>query len=329
MNETEIEKYYTACTICPHACGINRYERKGFCAAGARLKLAWAGLHMGEEPVLTKHGGSGAIFLSACNLKCAFCQNYQISQEGLGREVGKDEFIEILLRLQAAGAENINIVTGTHHAILLKAYIDEAKGAGLKLPIVWNSSSYESVDTIRLLSNTVDIWLADLKTFNRKIALEAFKTADYIDVAKTAIEEMCKESKIRFDKTTLNDEAPRMLSGVILRHLALPGSLADTHKILEWFSEKLKTKAILSLMTQYTPIKANKKAMELKSFENRLLSSHEDKSLRRYLSELEIDDGFYQELVPDYSWLPDFTRIQSFSSSLSKPIWHYSCGFVQ
>lgn len=334
MNEVNAETWYSACTMCPRGCGINRYKRRGFCGEGADLRLAWAGLHFGEEPVLTKHGGSGAVFLTGCNLQCSFCQNYQISQNGLGRAVGQDEFVEILLALQAVGAENINIVTGTHQAILLAQYIATAKRAGLTLPIVWNTSGYESPAVIRLLADTVDIWLADLKTISRKIAAEAFQAADYPEIAEAAIETMCRQTSIRFKNENTaaenaNDEIPQLISGVIVRHLALPGSLADTYQLLRWFAQKLKHTALLSLMTQYTPVDANTDTKKISSFENRLLSAHEDKALRRFLSELDINDGFYQELVPDYSWLPDFTRIQSFSSALSKPIWHYTCGFIK
>lgn len=325
MDDSTIKKFYTACNICPRKCSINRYKKNGFCNTGSDLKIAWAGLHFGEEPVLTQNGGSGAIFLTGCNLQCSFCQNYQISQKSLGRIVDQNEFVEIALQLQKAGAENINIVTGTHHAILLVRYLRAAKLKGLKIPIVWNTSSYESIETVRLLSDVVDIWLADLKTFNLKIATETFKASDYIDIAKSAILQMCELSKIKMAENTKSN---KLISGVIVRHLALPGDLLHTFKLLKWFSQNIKDKALLSLMTQFTPVITNKNLRKISSFENRLISNNEDKALRRFLSELQIDEGFYQQLVADYDWLPDFTRVQTFSSKLSKPIWHYSCGFV-
>lgn len=329
-SKVNIASWYSACRICPHACGVNRYKRKGLCGENAQLRLAWAGLHFGEEPILTVKGGSGMLFVTGCNLQCSFCQNYQISQEGLGREVGETEFVEIALALQEAGAENLNIVTGTHHAILLAQYIERAKAQGLKLPIVWNTSSYESDSLIRKLSRTVDIWLADIKTFSRQTALELFKAPDYVEVAKLAIETMAEQTKLRFENVENPDvENPKLVSGLIVRHLVLPGSLNDSYELLKWFSEKLKSKALLSLMTQYTPVEKNKKTCTIKTFENRLLNQNEDETLRQFLTDLQIDDGFYQELNPDYSWLPDFTKKQTFSSKLSIPIWHYTCGFVK
>ncbi|MEL3907675.1 MAG: radical SAM protein [Treponemataceae bacterium] len=325
-----VRSWYSACRICPHACGVNRYKRKGFCGEDAQLRLAWAGLHFGEEPVLTAKGGSGVIFVTGCNLQCSFCQNYQISQEGLGRVVGETEFVEIALALQEAGAENINIVTGTHHAILLAYYIERAKAQGLKLPIVWNTSSYESQAIIRKLSKTVDIWLADIKTFSFKTAVGLFNTPDYVEVAKLAIETMAEQTKLRFENAeNSNTEKAKLVSGLIVRHLALPDNLDDSYNLLKWFSEKLKNKSLLSLMTQYTPVEKNKKNCTIKAFENRLLNKNENETLRKFLENLEIDNGFYQELNPDYSWLPNFTKTQTFSSKLSTPIWHYTCGFIK
>lgn len=319
-----IETWYKACTQCPRKCGVNRYERVGICGETADLKIAWAGLHFGEEPPITCKGGAGAVFLTGCNLQCKFCQNFQVSQNSLGKVITENEFTEICLRLQNAGAENINIITGVHHSFLLAKYLNHAKNKGLNLPIVWNSSSYESPAIIRMLSNVVDIWLADIKTFDIKIAIENFNAPDYPEVAQKAIKTMCELSCLIFDKK--QNRNSKLTSGVIVRHLALPGNLSDSRKILKWFAKNLKDKALFSLMNQYTPIK--KSCNKIKSFENRPLNKNEDKTLREVLSELEINDGFYQELEPDYSWLPDFTKVQTFASNLSKPIWHYTCGFV-
>lgn len=324
----DVQAAYASCTMCPHRCGVNRFEHVGRCGEGATLKLAWAGLHFGEEPVLTVKGGSGTIFVTGCNLQCAFCQNYQVSQEGFGRVVDKAEFVEIVLRLQAAGAENLNVVTGTHQAVLLADYIASAKQSGFKLPVVWNTSSYENPYIVKALAGTVDIWLADIKTFDTNIAKNVFNTADYVEAAQKAIIAMCEQSPLRFEEKQDGNENPKLLSGVIVRHLALPENLPDSYRILRWFSKHLKNKALLSLMTQYTPVKNNKKFHSITTFENRLIEKNEDEALRGFLAELEIDDGFYQELEPDYSWLPDFSKVQTFSSKLSRPIWHYTKGFI-
>lgn len=320
---------YERCTACPKCCGVNRNAgERGFCGETAELRIAWAGLHFGEEPPVTGAGGSGTLFLTGCNLRCAFCQNFQISQEGMGRAVTEQEFIEICLTLQAAGAENINIVTGSHAIPALGAGLRAAKRHGLTIPVVWNSSAYETVEALELLAGAVDGWLPDLKTLDAETARRVFAAPDYPERACTALEAMAQLSPLII--TPPDDRYPfgKMLSGVIVRHLALPGKLEDSRAVLYWFAQKLKGSALLSLMTQYTPVAANPKARHIDVFSNRLLNEGEDLRLRAFLEDFGIDDGFYQELVSDLDWLPDFTRVQTFSSALSKPLWHWKTGWV-
>ena len=246
----------------------------------------------------------------------------------MGRAVTEQEFIEICLTLQEAGAENINIVTGSHAIPALGAGLRAAKRHGLTVPVVWNSSAYETVEAIASLEGAADGWLPDLKTLNAGAAGSLFAAPDYPEQACAAIEAMARLSPLIL--TEPDDRYPfgKMLSGVIVRHLALPGKLEDSQSVLRWFAQKLKGKALLSLMTQYTPITANPKARHIDAFSDRLLNEAEDLTLRTFLEDVNIDDGFYQELASDLDWLPDFNRVQTFSSALSKPLWHWKTGLL-
>ncbi|MGP1438124.1 MAG: radical SAM protein [Treponema sp.] len=313
-------KEYDSCVLCPRNCRVNRNTgNAGFCRQDGRLYVAWAGLHFGEEPPITASGGSGTIFITGCNLACAFCQNYQISQEGMGISVEPDDFANICLTLQKKGAENINIVTGSHHTLPILEGLSIAKKNGLMLPILWNTSSYEKKTEIVRLSSEVSIWLPDLKTLDSAFSSSLFNAKDYPQVAKDAILTMAQNSPLIY--TT---EGDKLLSGVIVRHLALPNRIKDTENIIKWFSNNLKDKALLSVMTQYTPINRR----EATKAPDRYISDEEDDFLKDLLSKYDVEEGFFQELVQDSSWLPDFNKLQPFSSSLAKPVWHWSCGFV-
>ena len=318
-------KEYESCVLCPKRCNVNRNAgRTGFCNETNELRIAWAGLHLGEEPPVTGAGGSGTIFITGCNLRCSFCQNYQISQCGIGRAVSLKEFSDICLLLQSEHAENINIVTGSHAIPAIAAGLRVAKQNGLTIPVVWNSSGYETEEALELLKDCVDGWLPDLKTLNKEVAAQVFAAPDYPSVAVKAILKMTNLSPLKIEYANA-EKYPfgKLLSGVIVRHLALPSRMQDTKAVLKWFAANLKNKAFLSLMTQYTPIKTNPHAKKINLFENRMLKNSEDMILRDLLSILQIDDGFYQELVPSDDWLPDFNIRQTFSSSLSKPLWHW------
>ncbi|MEL3906557.1 MAG: radical SAM protein [Treponema sp.] len=320
---------YEHCTACPKACGVNRNTGSaGFCGETAELRIAWAGLHFGEEPPVTGRGGSGTIFITGCNLRCIFCQNFQISQRGMGRAVTEVEFVRICLTLQSAGAENINIVTGSHAIPALAKGLRAAKEHGLCIPVVWNSSAYETETALQSLKGAVDGWLPDLKTLSSSTAQVVFYAPDYPDYARRALAAMADTSPLVITEVKEDYPFGKMLSGVIVRHLALPGKLEDTKAVLQWFAEHLKGKALLSLMTQYTPVSANGTTKGITAFSNRLLDESEDIRLRQFLETFGIDDGFYQELVSDTGWLPDFARVQTFSSALSKPLWHWRERFI-
>ena len=299
---------YKNCRLCPRDCGVDRFAGAGYCGEGADLRLAFAGLHSGEEPPLCGRGGSGTVFVSGCNLGCVFCQNRQISGgstavlagERLGRAVSPEEFTAICLKLQDAGAENINIVTGSHAVPALVRGLRVAKSAGLHLPVLWNSSGYEHTQTLELLDGCVDTWLPDMKTLDSALAARFFNAGDYPAAARRAIELMARKRP------------------VIVRHLILPGYLESTRSVLRWFADTAAGAAErmrLSLMSQYTPVG--------REGPGRTLTEREYETVLGWLGEFGIDDGFCQELVTGSGWLPDFGRPNPFSSHLSKPVWHF------
>ena len=300
---------YSSCTLCPRNCNVNRLAGEtGFCGETAALRIGAAVIHRGEEPPLVGTGGSGTIFISGCNLGCAFCQNYQISQgekERLGRAVTAEEFAKICVTLRDKGAENINIVTGSHAIPTIAESLAAAKSAGVRIPVLWNSSAYETTDALELLRGNVDIYLPDLKTLNSEIADKFFNAPDYPQTASSAILKMLE---------TVNAKEK-----VIIRHLILPGFLESSRTVLRWFAENAAGRAQLSLMTQYTPIPNRKRPMP-----NRFLAEDEYEKVLGWLEEFGIEDGFCQELVTGSEWLPDFNKQNPFSSELSVPVWHFT-----
>ncbi len=315
---------YSSCTLCPRKCSVNRNDcNAAFCHETAELKIGSACLHYGEEPPITVHGGSGTIFISGCNLGCIFCQNYQISREGMGKVVDNKEFSQICLSLQKAGAENINIVTGSHAIPAIAEGLKTAKQEGLTIPICWNSSAFESLEALSLLEGLVDIWLPDLKTLNDEVSSKLFFTKDYAIAATQAILKMIEMSPMQFVTITKNDEQKeKMLSGVIIRHLVLPNALQDSFDVLDWLKYYADGRACISLMTQYTPIKID----SANEAPNRFISQDEFTSLTSQIEDYCFEHLFYQELIQDDSWLPDFNRTQPFSNELAKPIWHWKHG---
>ncbi len=319
--------YYTSCTLCPRKCKVNRSDKKtAFCKETSDLKIGCACLHFGEEPPITVHGGSGTIFISGCNLGCVFCQNYQISQESMGTIVNDEEFAKICLSLQENGAENINIVTGSHAVPAIASGLQRAKKEGLTIPVCWNSSAFESLEALELLKGIVDIWLPDLKTLNDDISSKLFFTKDYAKTATQAILKMIEMSPMQFAEVEKNGIVKeKMLSGVIIRHLVLPDLLQDSIDVLDWLKFYADGKACISLMSQYTPIKTDTS----NESPNKFISESEFRIITQELEEYCFEHLFYQELIQDDSWLPDFKRVQPFSNELAMPIWHWEKGFVQ
>ena len=351
------------CLLCPRGCGVDREVshnargKSGFCGESWTLRLGFAGIHQGEEPPVTGHGGSGTIFLTGCNLGCVFCQNYQISREGMGREVSAEEFAEICLALEKKGAENINLVTGSHFALPLARGIEAAKQGGLKIPVVWNSSGYDGLDSLEILKDHIDLYLPDLKTLNPEMSARFFNAPDYPSRARAAILKMMEYREIKYSPDN------KLISGVMVRHLVIPGDLDNTRQILAWLAnncfggetsigaengpnnetpstaesrsgaengsnvESRSGRALLSLMTQYTPVYGSAGPEEGREIPGRYLSEGEYEAVLSMLDEFGIDQGFCQELVTGSDWLPDFNRPNPFSSKLSLPVWHWKYGF--
>ncbi len=328
------DECYRSCRQCPRSCKATRDTGEaGFCGESAELRAALACLHFGEEPLITVGGGSGTIFLSGCTLRCAFCQNYQISQQGMGTALSQDDFVKLCLRLQDMGAENINLVTGSHHIPRLAEYIRAAKEGGMALPFAWNSSAYESPEMLELLRGLVDIWLPDLKTLNAEASKKLFAAEDYPAVAQKAILWMLENSPMRIIH---RGEKEKMLSGTIIRHLFLPGRMDDSIFVLDWLKKNADGRACVSLMSQYTPVPFTGSAAELQArrlalsaLENRLVNAEEDETLRDLIDAYDFDYLFYQDLSDDTSWLPDFSRPQPFSNALATPAWHWREGVKQ
>jgi putative pyruvate formate lyase activating enzyme len=234
----------------------------------------------------------------------------------MGRVVETEEFARICLALQERGAENINIVTGSHAIPAIAGGLDAARAAGLRIPALWNTSSYESLEALELLRDRVDMYLPDLKTLDLELAAEFFGAPDYPQTAGAAILKMMEFRP----------------GQVFVRHLILPGYLQSTRKVLGWFAECCRGKARLSLMSQYTPVLPTGQSVApvpgQSGAPGRFLNEEEYQTVLGWLEEFGIEDGFYQELSPGSDWLPDFGRINPFSSDLSLPLWHWKTGLL-
>lgn len=332
------EELYKSCRQCPRGCARDRTAKAaGFCGETAEIRAAAACLHFGEEPPVTGRGGSGTIFFTGCTLRCAFCQNYQISQDGMGRVVPEEEFVQICLALQNAGAENINLVTGSHLIPALADCLRAARNAGCAVPFCWNSSAYESVEMLEMLKDLVSIWLPDLKTLDGSLAKRLFAAEDYPQKATEAVSWMIRNFPPDLAERTENGVRTETLrQGVIVRHLFLPGRFAETADTLDWLKKNADGRALVSLMSQYTPVpfhgqgeRAERRADALSAIENRLVNQAEDADLRDLIEAYNFEYLFYQELSDDTSWLPDFSNTRPFPNRLARPVWHWQTGFVR
>lgn len=286
-----------SCTLCPRNCKVNRYEQFGYCKAPGKLKLALASLHNWEEPCISGDFGSGTIFFSNCNMGCVYCQNYKISS-GYGKMITVKRFAQICIELQNKKAHNINLVTPTPYVPLIIKGIREAKRLGLYIPIVYNTSSYENVETIKMLNKTVDIYLADLKYYEDKYAVKYSNTSNYFEYATKAIEEMYNQVGTPIIKNGL------MKKGVIVRVLLLPGLLEDAKKIIKYLYDKYRDDIFISIMNQYTPVR-KLKFEEL----NNKVSEESYNELINYACDLGIMNAFIQEGETQLeSFIPNFNK---------------------
>ncbi len=284
---------YENCRLCPRSCGVNRYERVGFCGCGTVPKAARAALHHWEEPCLSGIHGSGTVFFSGCTLRCCFCQNYQISSEGYGKEISISRLSEIFLELQEQGAHNINLVTATQFLPSVIQALEKADPF-LHIPVVYNCGGYESLETVQALEPYVDVWLPDLKYFSSSISGKYSKAPDYFSAASEAIQQMIRQTgPLLFEDFSENGQTCRLLKrGTILRHMVLPGQKKDSICLLDWISQTLPNgQFLLSLLSQYTPF--------YKSFEypeiNRRITTYEYEKVLDHAIRLGLTDGFMQE----------------------------------
>ena len=287
------------CELCPFKCKVNRLNGQiGRCKCTDKIKIALYSLHYYEEPCISGKEGSGTVFFSNCNLRCLFCQNYKISQEGKGYEISIEELSDIFLKQQEAGANNINLVTPTMYVYHIIEAIRIAKRKGLKLPIVYNTNGYENVETIKELDGYIDIYLPDLKYFYDDLGVKYSGVNNYFEVATKAILEMIKQvGKPEFDENGL------IKKGTIIRHLVLPGHIQNSKHILKWLKDNVENKAYISVMAQYFP---TYKAKEDK-YLNRKLSNKEYSQIENYLYTLNLENGYIQDLGKhEEEYVPDF-----------------------
>lgn len=267
------------------------------------VKIAWFGLHFGEEPPLVGAKGAGTIFFTGCNLKCVYCQNYQISWKNVGKNYSLEELADLMLELQNQGALNLDLVSPTIWVEPIKLAIVEAKKRGLKLPIVWNSNAYESAKLIKGLKGLVDIYLPDFKYGLDDLALKYSGAKNYVAKAKESIREMLNQvGHLKLDKQGIAER------GLMVRHLILPGNVANSLKVLEYLKE-INQEIFVNLMSQYEPVFKAKDFPEI----NRNLRPEEFKKVFDYLLELGLDNGYVQELKSHAVFLPDFTKANPFA----------------
>ena len=298
-NKESSKELLESCKLCPRKCRANRLKgEKGFCGAGANAKIARVALHMWEEPCVSGRNGSGTVFFSGCNMKCAYCQNYIISTDENGYWVTEDELAESFLMLQEQGADNINLVTPTHYVPQIISSLDIAKSKGLNIPVIYNSGGYESVETIKLLRGYIDVYMPDFKYFSDKYAIEYSCAPNYFNVAAAAIDEMFQQVG-----ENVFDNRGMINKGVIVRHMMLPGLLFETKKILDYLHSSYGDNIYISLMSQYTPMPNVREHPKLSKRINEL----HYQAMVEYCLDCGIKNVFVQDIssaVQDF--IPDF-----------------------
>lgn len=275
----------SSCELCPRRCRVDRNFEVGYCKASYDLKVAKAFLHKWEEPCISGENGSGAIFFSNCNLGCLFCQNYELSHESFGKVIRMEELAEIMINLQNKGAENINLVSPTIYIPLLAEAILLAKEMGLRLPVVYNCSGYETLEGLRHLDGLIDVYLPDLKYCSDQYSVKYSNAPNYFIHAATAVKEMIRQVGIPVF------EHGMIVKGVMIRHLMLPGLLFDSKKIVDFVLSDLPEGIYLNLMCQYIPMG---RAKEFKELNRRIHPGHYE-ALLQYALEQGLQYGFFQD----------------------------------
>lgn len=275
------------CTLCPRECHVNRMEGKtGYCKVPGELWIARAALHMWEEPCISGEEGSGTVFFSGCPVGCLYCQNHYIADGTVGKQITIERLADIFLELQEKGANNINLVTPSHYVLQIIDALKISRKRGLHLPIVYNCSGYEKVETLRLLEGLIDVYLPDFKYMDPEPAYQYSRCKDYYPVAAKAIEEMVRQAgDPEFDERGI------MKKGVIVRHLTLPGYLEDSKRIVKYLYDTYGDRIYISIMNQYTPLEQVKDYPEL----NRRITGEEYDELVDYAIHIGVENGYIQE----------------------------------
>lgn len=274
------------CRLCPRNCLVNRYEGVGICGASAKIRVSHYSLHHWEEPVISGNNGSGTVFFSHCNLKCIFCQNKKISTLGYGKEIGPARLRSIFLELQEKGAHNINLVTPTHFVPQIAKVLRKMRPQELKIPIVYNTSSYEWPRTISMMEGLADIYLADLKYFDSELGENYSNCRDYFEIASQAIAAMYEQ----VGQAVIGDDG-LMKRGVIVRVLILPGHKEDAKKIIEYLYKTYGDGIYISIMNQYTPVTKTLKYPNL----NWTVTEGEYNDVVDFACDLGVTKAFIQE----------------------------------
>lgn len=298
-----LKAHLAACDLCPRECGVNRLKGEtGFCRAGYLPSVASVCAHLGEEPALSGTRGSGTVFFAGCNMRCLYCQNYQISQSRAtlkSGEIGFDVLAEKLLWLQDAGCHNINFVSPSHFVPQMVWVVLKAASLGLKLPLVYNSGGYDSVATLKVLDSIIDIYLPDLRYADEIRARKLSQAPDYPTRARAAIKEMFRQvGELKVDENGIAER------GLIVRHLVLPSGLAGSKESLGWLAREVSPYVTVSLMSQYRPAHRALKHPLL----SRRISLEEYHEADELLDEFGIANGWVQGIGSADSYLPDFER---------------------
>lgn len=315
---------YVKCCLCPRQCHVNRMQgEKGFCRETAQIRAARAALHFWEEPCISGKSGSGAVFFTGCSMRCVYCQNYLISGSMAGKTISEERLSEIFLELQDKGANNINLVTAGHFIPGVIHALYQAKNQGLSIPVVYNTSGYESIHTIRALNGLVDIYLPDFKYADADLASRYSAAEDYTQIASQALKEMVSQTgkpvfyiKEDPEHDSLSaeeynaccDQLPEheilMKKGTVVRHLLLPGCVQNSKKIIRYLYETYHNDIYISIMNQFTPVRYVEKYPVL----NRKVTHREYEKVIDYAISLGVENAFIQDgITAEESFIPDFS----------------------
>ena len=287
-----------SCSLCPRMCNANRLKAKGYCMGGDKARLALVSRHMWEEPSISGTKGSGTVFFSGCNMRCVFCQNHDISHAPYGIEVSDERLAEIFIEQQNRCVHNINLVSGGHYVPNIVNALNIANKNGLKIPVVYNSNGYETVNALKMLEGLIDVYIPDIKYYDSAAAVKYSSAPHYFETALAAVKEMYRQTgKNIFDGDGI------MQKGVIIRHLVLPGLKNDSKRIIDVIKENFGNNVYVSVMSQYTPVF---KAADFKEI-NRRITTYEYETVTEYFLDIGLKNGYMQKRTSATSdYTPNF-----------------------